>query len=57
MSVTKQRRVALYLRVSTTDQTTENQRRELHQVASAHRQPEPDSTKLSPTRFKDFWRS
>jgi DNA invertase Pin-like site-specific DNA recombinase len=29
-------RVAIYLRVSTTDQTTDNQRRELEAVASRH---------------------
>ena len=30
------RRSAIYLRVSTTDQTTDNQRRELEAVASRH---------------------
>ena len=30
------KRVAIYLRVSTTDQTTTNQRRELHAVAKRH---------------------
>jgi predicted site-specific integrase-resolvase len=30
------KRVAVYLRVSTTDQTTTNQRRELHAVAKRH---------------------
>jgi DNA invertase Pin-like site-specific DNA recombinase len=30
-------RVAIYLRVSTTDQTTDNQRRELEAVVSRHR--------------------
>ena len=34
--VTKPKRVALYLRVSTTDQTTRNQRRELRAVAERH---------------------
>jgi DNA invertase Pin-like site-specific DNA recombinase len=33
---TKPKRVALYLRVSTTDQTTRNQRRELRAVAERH---------------------
>jgi DNA invertase Pin-like site-specific DNA recombinase len=30
------KRVAIYLRVSTTEQTTTNQRRELHAVAKRH---------------------
>jgi hypothetical protein len=30
------KRVAVYLRISTTDQTTTNQRRELHAVAKRH---------------------
>ena len=33
---TKYKRVALYLRVSTTDQTTRNQHRELREVAERH---------------------
>src|SRR5262245_26617761 len=36
MSPKKPRRVALYLRVSTGEQTTRNQRRELHAVAERH---------------------
>jgi DNA invertase Pin-like site-specific DNA recombinase len=32
----KQKRVAVYLRVSTGEQTTDNQRRELEQVAARH---------------------
>ena len=36
MSPKKSKRVALYLRVSTSEQTTRNQRRELHAVAERH---------------------
>jgi DNA invertase Pin-like site-specific DNA recombinase len=36
MSLKKPKRVALYLRVSTSEQTTRNQRRELHAVAERH---------------------
>ena len=36
MSPKKPKRVALYLRVSTSEQTTRNQRRELHAVAERH---------------------
>ena len=36
MSPTKSKRVALYLRVSTGEQTTRNQRRELKAVAERH---------------------
>ena len=36
MSPRKRKRVALYLRVSTSEQTTRNQRRELHAVAERH---------------------
>ena len=36
MAKARVKRVALYLRVSTTDQTTENQRRELQRVAKRH---------------------
>ena len=36
MAKARAKRVALYLRVSTTDQTTENQRRELQRVAKRH---------------------
>src|SRR6516162_2755623 len=36
MSPRKPKRVALYLRVSTSEQTTRNQRRELHAVAERH---------------------
>ena len=35
-TATKPRRVALYLRVSTAEQTVENQRRELHALAERH---------------------
>lgn len=34
--IAKPKRVALYLRVSTTEQTVENQRRELHAIAAHH---------------------
>ena len=36
MAKHKDRRVALYLRVSTSEQTTKNQRRELEAVAGRH---------------------
>ena len=36
MSPKSPKRVALYLRVSTSEQTTRNQRRELHAVAERH---------------------
>ena len=36
MAKARAKRVAIYLRVSTTDQTTENQRRELQRVAKRH---------------------
>jgi DNA invertase Pin-like site-specific DNA recombinase len=36
MTPKKPKRVALYLRVSTSEQTTRNQRRELHAVAERH---------------------
>ena len=36
MSPKRPKRVALYLRVSTSEQTTRNQRRELHAVAERH---------------------
>ena len=36
MSPKKPKRAALYLRVSTSEQTTRNQRRELHAVAERH---------------------
>jgi DNA invertase Pin-like site-specific DNA recombinase len=36
MSPRKPKRVALYLRVSTSEQTTRNQRRELHAVSERH---------------------
>src|SRR5262252_779470 len=36
MTPKKHKRVALYLRVSTSEQTTRNQRRELHAVAERH---------------------
>jgi DNA invertase Pin-like site-specific DNA recombinase len=35
------KRVAIYLRVSTAEQTTTNQRRELHAVAQRHDQFQP----------------
>jgi hypothetical protein len=37
MSPKKPKRVAFYLRVSTSEQTIRNQRRELHAVAERHR--------------------
>jgi DNA invertase Pin-like site-specific DNA recombinase len=36
MNAKRAKRVALYLRVSTSEQTTRNQRRELHAVAERH---------------------
>jgi hypothetical protein len=36
MNPKRPKRVALYLRVSTSEQTTRNQRRELHAVAERH---------------------
>jgi hypothetical protein len=62
---TKGKRVALYLRVSTSEQTTHNQRRELHAVAGRHKWDVVGHrsitstavyTALAPNRFKDFWR-
>jgi DNA invertase Pin-like site-specific DNA recombinase len=36
MTKVKRKRVAIYLRVSTAEQTTDNQRRELQAVAARH---------------------
>jgi hypothetical protein len=47
MSPKKPKRVALYLRVSTSEQTTRNQRRELHAVAERHGWLRPMRTQVS----------